>query len=125
MNLTSSSSASPQPSSFKLDGDLARAAAEVAHMFERGGNVTSAFGAPMKLDTKTVIPVAFVNVGSGGGGFLGPMARRLFDRIRKMLPARVGGGGGGFGIHVRPIGYLHEEDGHVVFSHIEVGRREH
>jgi len=123
MNLTS-----PTPSSelkTKPNGDFARAAAEVAHMLEREGNVTAVFGAPMKLDTKTVIPVAFVNVGSGGGGVLMPAARRFFDTLRKFLPARVGAGGGGFGIHVRPIGYLHEEDGHVVFSRIEVSHAHH
>jgi len=92
-------------------------------MLEREGNVTSVFGAPMKLDNKTVIPVAFVNVGSGGAGVLVPAAQRLLDRIRRLLPARLGAGGGGFGIHVRPIGYLHEEDGRVVFTRIDVYER--
>ncbi len=122
MNLTTSSKTAESPS-VKTSGDFAKAAAEIAHMFEREGNVTSVFGAPMKLDTKTVIPVAFVNVGSGGGGVLMPGVRRWFARIRRALPRGVGGGG--FGIHVRPIGYLHEEDGHIVFSRIEIGSRPH
>jgi uncharacterized spore protein YtfJ len=121
MDITAPKSA--QPTNGKLDGELARAAAEIAHMLEHEGNVNSVFGAPVKLDTKTVIPVAFVNVGSGGGGVFVPAARRFFERIRRLLPARVGAGGGGVGIHVRPIGYLHEEDGHVVFSRIEIGAR--
>ena len=123
MNLTPTRTALPQPPIPRPSGDFARAAADVARMLEREGNVTSVFGAPVKLDNKTVIPVAFVNVGSGGGGVFVPAAQRFLDRIRRLLPARLGAGGGGFGIHVRPIGYLHEEDGHVVFSRIDVNER--
>ena len=69
------------------------------------GHVKAIFGDPIKLDTQTIVPVGVVitSFGAGGGGF--------------PLMSGVGGGGD---LRVLPIGYLHERDGDVVFTAIEV-----
>jgi len=85
--------------------DLEAIARHIAEAIEHGGNARAVFGEPVKLATQTVVPVAVVSSQVGGGGgsaFLG------------------GGGGGGFHLRVVPIGYIHEKDGAVVFSAIDV-----
>lgn len=71
------------------------------------------FGEPVKLDTKTIIPVACVQFGGGGGGGMSPP-------VKEGAAAPVFGGGGGGGFSVNPVGFIHEEDGAVVFTPIHV-----
>jgi uncharacterized spore protein YtfJ len=107
---------------------LASVAHEVATMLEEEANVRAVFGAPMKLDTRVVIPVARVSCGGGVGGVtaLGAAVetiRRFFQRKdAHVTPSRTFVGGGGGGIDVRPVGYLCEEEGRVVFVRIDDAR---
>ena len=107
-------------------GDFIRC---IAHIFESEGNVRTVFGPPVKLDTRTVVPVARVSIGGGGGGVRSLGA--TIDGLRalfawtcgcKVPAARTLAGGGGLGIDVRPIGFLSEEDGRVVFTRIDDAR---
>ncbi|HEX7672025.1 MAG TPA: spore germination protein GerW family protein [Polyangiaceae bacterium] len=98
---------------------------EIAAAVEREGNVRAVFGAPTKLDTRVVIPVASVAMGGGVGGVsaLGAAVRKVLGWISSpnvdVEPSRTILGGGGGGIDVRPVGFLSEEDGRVVFTRIE------
>lgn len=85
--------------------DFESIAKHIAETIERSGNAKAVFGEPIKLTTQTLVPVAVISshVGAGGG-----------------RTGLGGGGGGGFHLHVVPIGYIHEKDGAVVFSKIDV-----
>jgi len=85
--------------------DVEAIAKHIAETIERSGNAKAVFGEPVKLATQTIVPVAAISSHVGGGG-----GRTGFG----------GGGGGGFQLRVIPIGYIHEKDGAVVFSGIEV-----
>jgi len=85
--------------------DFEALAQRIGETIERTGNAKAVFGEPVKLATQSVVPVAAVVVQLGGGGG----AARL-----------LGGGGGGFNMRVTPIGYIHEKDGVVTFSAIDV-----
>ena len=61
-------------------------------------DVQKAYGAPISAEGKTIIPVAKIGYGFGGGS--GFASKRLTDSIH---PAGEGGGGGG-GIAVMPVG---------------------
>jgi uncharacterized spore protein YtfJ len=67
---------------------------QVAETLEKEGNARAMFIEPVKLDRKSIIPVACVPFGSGGG----------------------------VGFSVNPVGFVHEEDGAVVFTrnHLDV-----
>lgn len=103
---------------------LALVARDLAAMVEREGNVRAVFGEPMKLESRVVIPVASVAMGGGGGGLRALGA--AVDIVRRWLrrgnthvaPSRTFLGGGGGGIDVRPVGFLSEQDGRVVFTPI-------
>jgi uncharacterized spore protein YtfJ len=119
----------PQAIGTNIDG-LAVAVHDIATVLEREGSVRAVFGDPVKLDTRTIIPVATVALGGGGGGITGRgtvvdvIRRRLgFKKDVRIAPTRRSGGGGGMGIDVRPVGFLSEEDGRVVFTKIDDGRR--
>jgi uncharacterized spore protein YtfJ len=105
--------------------DMASIVHEIAATLEREGNVRTVFGEPLKLDTRTVIPVASVAIGAGGGG-----ARVLgaaVDTLRRWLwrgpvhvePGRSLVGGAGAGIQIQPMGFLCEDNGRVVFTRID------
>lgn len=108
---------------------FAAVAHEVALAIEHEGNVGAVFGSPMKLETRTVIPVARVALGAGGGGVstLGAAidtVRRWFQpKEVRVAPARTFAGGGGGALEVHPVGFLCEENGRVVFTRIDDGRR--
>jgi len=110
--------------------DLAALAHEIATTLEREGNVRAVFGDPVKLETRTVIPVASIAMGAGAGGVRAFGAaihavRRWFSkRPLDVTPSRTLLGGGGGGLDVRPVGYLSEVDGRVVFTRIEDPRKE-
>ena len=85
--------------------DVEALAKQIAHTIEQGGNAKAIFGEPVKLSTQTLVPVALVSTSLGlGGGHAKVM----------------GGGGGGFQLRVVPIGFIHEKDGQVVFTSIDV-----
>jgi len=85
---------------------------QIAETFEKEGNVRAVFAEPVKLETKTVIPVAAISLGGGAGG-MGPVTESKVARA-------ILGGGGGAAIQVQPVGFIHERDGEVVFTPIHV-----
>ncbi len=88
---------------------------QLTETFEKEGNAKAVFGEPMKLESKVVIPVAVVGI--GGGGALGSA-----PESSKLMKAIFSGGGGG-GINVRPVGFIHEKDGEVIFTPIHLDVR--
>ncbi len=104
---------------------LATVVRDVTTALEREANVRAVFGEPIRLETKTVIPVATIGLGGGGGGVrsLGAavesVRRWISPKTVHTAPSRTLAGGGGAGFNVRPVGFLHEEDGRVVFTPID------
>jgi len=91
---------------------------QLAETFQHEGNTHAIYGEPVKLETKTIIPVACVQLGGGGGGLQRP-ANTEGAKLAAL------GGGGGAGFTVFPVGFLHEEKGEVVFTpiHVDVKNR--
>ena len=85
--------------------DYEAIARQIAETIEHTGNAKAVFGEPVKLSTQTIVPVAAITSSVGGGGGHTGLG---------------GGGGGGFQLRAVPIGYIHERDGNVVFSAIDV-----
>lgn len=75
---------------------------QVAVTLERDVSSQAVFGPAFELEHHKIVPVAVVAGGAGGGG------------------ASPGGGGLGFGVNVRPVGFIHETGDHVVFTPIHV-----
>ena len=80
-------------------------ARHIAETIEQSGNAKAVFGEPVQLKTQTVVPVATISASVGGGGGNTGIG---------------GGGGGGFNLRVTPVGYLHEKDGVVIFTAIDL-----
>lgn len=81
----------------------------LAHLADRLGasaSVTAVYGEPVTADGVTVIPVARVAFGLGGGAGLGGEGG-----------AREGGGGGG-GADARPVGYIEISNGVATYRPI-------
>lgn len=83
--------------------------------------VEAAFGKPIKIEGKEIIPVASVRIrltanseGQGGGN-----VESKADAKKSGLAGLMGGGGGSAGaggeILVSPIGFIKNEDGKLVF----------
>jgi uncharacterized spore protein YtfJ len=85
--------------------DFEAIAKHIAETIEHSGTAKAVFGEPVKLATQTIIPVAAIAANVGGGGGRAGIG---------------GGGGGGFHLRVIPVGYIHEKDGAVVFTTIDV-----
>ena len=89
------------------------------------GNIRAVFGEPVQFETHKIVPVATIDIGlRGAGAAAGPAggahagwADRLAEFSRRLIPFGAGAGIGG-AIKVRPIGYLQEVDGQVIFSKI-------
>jgi uncharacterized spore protein YtfJ len=80
----------------------------VERLAERIGakaSVTAVFGEPIERDGLTVIPVAKVRWGFGGGAGSGPMAGGLAIESADSA-ARTSGQGGGGGITADPVGWI-------------------
>lgn len=93
---------------------------EIAQTVQKEANVSAVFGAPLKLDNHTVIPVAVVvvSLGGGGGGLLSKVAEKTgVEAVAKPLGA---GGGGGMNVVTVPVGFLSEKEGEVVYTPIQV-----
>jgi uncharacterized spore protein YtfJ len=84
---------------------------QVTTTLEKQGNARAVFSEPIKLESHTVIPVATVGVGgagaTAGGRQGGPLTRLL-------------GAGGGMGLSIRPVGFIHESGSEVVFTAIHL-----
>jgi uncharacterized spore protein YtfJ len=104
---------------------LANIVNDVTKAIQAEGNSRAIFGEPLQLETHKVIPVAAIEIGMGGGGAgAGPrtshdegLRRTISQLARRLIPFGFGGGMGG-GVKVRPIGFIHEENGQVVYSAI-------
>lgn len=97
--------------------NLEEALTQVAQLLEKQGNSHAVFGDAVKLEHHTVVPVASVSLGGGMGGTNGlpGIAGKAASAV-----AKVFGFGFGGGIDVRPVGFISERDGEVVFTHIHV-----
>jgi len=62
-------------------------------------DVQKAYGAPISAEGKTIIPVAKIGYGFGGGP--GLVLKRISESNH---PSGEGGGGGGGGVRVTPLG---------------------
>jgi len=85
--------------------DLEAIAKHIAETIGHSGDAKAVFGEPLKLATQVIVPVAAVSSHVGGGGGRSGIGS---------------GGGGGFHLRVVPVGYIHERDGAVVFTPIDV-----
>jgi uncharacterized spore protein YtfJ len=109
-----------------MDGQAIRSIIDdITHTVQTQGNIRAVFGEPVQFETHKIIPVATIDIGlRGAGAAAGPAGGAhtgLVDRIaefsRRLIPFGAGGGIGG-AIKVKPIGFLHEVDGKVIFSKI-------
>jgi uncharacterized spore protein YtfJ len=95
--------------------DQPRRASFVERLAKRLGLSASAkavFADPVERDGVTVIPVAKVRWGFGGGSGSG-------RKFKKGDVSDTGqGGGGGGGVHVSPLGYIEMKDGEVEYKPI-------
>ena len=86
---------------------------ELAEVIRSEGNIGVVFGSPMALEKHKIIPVARVEIGFGGG--IGGSIDRNGNGVAKHLGAlarivrRGFGAGGGGGIKVIPLGFIHED----------------
>ena len=76
---------------------------QVAAQLAEEADVRAVFGDPLKLGQRVVIPVAVVRIHLGG-----------------LSGAFTRGGAGSADLAARPVGFICEEDGEVVFKPIEV-----
>jgi len=89
---------------------------DIAAALEKESNTKAVFGEPVKLDSKIVIPVAAVRIGAGGAAVAPPA------NSSDVMKALFGGGGGG-AYDLRPVGFISEHDGEVVFTPIHLDVR--
>jgi uncharacterized spore protein YtfJ len=97
---------------------------QVAASLEREGSPHAVFGDAVKLEHHTIVPVAVVSSGAGGGGAApgSSSARSASSHSKGSGSVSPMAGGAGFALMVRPVGFIHEEDGEVVFTPIHVDR---
>ncbi|MFE5811871.1 spore germination protein GerW family protein [Streptomyces sp. NPDC056479] len=112
--MTASNQDNADSTSVSVPDADAPAAGATAVLLERlaeklGGraSVTAVYGEPVTVDVLTVIPVAKVGFGFGGG------AGRMVEGAK----AGDGGGGGG-GVEARPLGYIEIRDGAATYKPI-------
>ena len=90
---------------------------ELAETIQKEANSRAIFGEPVKLDTHVMVPVAVVSIAGGAGGGTGTGPSKVKED--ELKPGSGTGGGGGLAIQVRPVGFIHEKDGQVVFTRID------
>ncbi len=89
----------------------------ITERLQSNANVSTVYGEPISAEGKTIIPVARVRYGFGGGaGSLGAMEHR----VEGEGPQEMGGGGGG-GVEVTPVGIIEVTAGDTRF--ISFGER--
>ena len=81
----------------------------IAERLATSASARAAFGEPVERDGITVIPVARIRWGFGGGS--GPA--KAADE-----PAKSEGSGGGGGVSATPLGYIELHDGQAKFVRI-------
>jgi uncharacterized spore protein YtfJ len=79
--------------------DLQKYFEGIQHVLSSSANVKTVFGDPISAEGKTIIPVARVRYGFGGGMGSGPTRSGEEQRIGE-------GGGGGGGVIAQPVGVL-------------------
>lgn len=84
---------------------------QLGHVLGAEANVATVFGQPVERSDSTVIPVARVRYGVGGGVGLGPRAKNDAGQ-----PQRGGGAGGG--VQITPAGFIHIRNGSAEFQSI-------
>ncbi len=91
----------------------------ITERLQSSANVSTVYGEPISAEGKTIIPVARVRYGFGGGaGSLGAMEHR----VESGGPQEMGGGGGGGGgVEVTPVGIIEVTAGDTRF--ISFGER--
>ena len=79
----------------------------IAHLIHTHASAKQVFADPVERDGTTIIPVARVQWGFGGGSLgQGPLER----------------GGGGGGVRATPAGFIEIRDGHAEFRHYRDSR---
>lgn len=100
---------SPEPS---ISPNLQATIEQLAESIRSEANVRAVFGDAIKLDERTIVPVATVTISMGGGMGLG---RKLKSNGEgKMIPFGAGGGGG-LDVKVIPVGFVAEREGGAAF----------
>jgi len=103
-----------------------RIVGELRHAIESEGNVRAIFGEPIKLDQHVVVPVMSIEIAIGGGGGYGggpKIFKGAIDVAKKLVPAGWGvGGGGGFSLRIRPVGFIRDQENGPSFVAIAVGK---
>lgn len=106
----------------KKSDNIEALAHEIAEGIEGEANVKTIFGEPIKLDGHVIVPVASISLNIGGGGAMtsgGKLAKAASDVATRIIPASFGGGGG-FNLRVKPVGFIREGKDGVEFSPIHV-----
>ncbi len=114
-----------EPTSLEKTGnDIEKLAHEIAQGIEGEANVKTVFGSPIKLDGHVIVPVATVSLNIGGGGAKATgIAKVASDVANRIVPSGFGGGGG-FQLRIRPVGFIREGKDGVEFSPIHVEESE-
>lgn len=81
---------------------------QLAARLHGSASVTAVYGEPVERQGVTIIPVAKVSLGFGGGAGI----------ETKESKSSSGGGGGGGGASATPLGYIEIKDGTAVFKPI-------
>lgn len=92
----------------------------IAERLQTSAGVKTVFGDPVSADGKTIIPVARVRYGFGGGGGTAPHPGS--EPGSEDLGEALGGGGGG-GIEVTPVGIIEITPGETRYISFEERRR--
>jgi uncharacterized spore protein YtfJ len=102
---------------------------QVTDKIEKFAHVKVCFGEPVKINQQTIIPVASIRIGGGGGGCMGKGIQPTEQvegtegsEAEEQTACKGTGGGGGFGMQVKPVGYIEEVDGAVRFRPILDGK---
>lgn len=96
---------------------------EVTEAITREASVKAVFGDPIKLDDRTIVPIAVTRVafgGGGGGGGGGSTLEKASETLQKAF-----GGGGGLAVVTVPIGFLQEVDGKVEYTALDTTEAGH
>ena len=96
------------PSSVESPAHTESLIERVADRIAHAADVRAVYGAPVERDGTTVIPVASVRYGFGGGG--GHKASRGDE-----------GSGGGAGVVISPLGFIELSNGEAAFRKIHTG----
>ena len=91
----------------------------ITERLQSNANVSTVYGEPISAEGKTIIPVARVRYGFGGGGGSRGANGHL---VEGEGPQETGGGGGG-GVEVTPVGIIEVTAGETRFISFEERRR--